>query len=98
MGIVIYFVSESRQTTSTLRKSKKIVCKNSPEPEVNDNSSDRRTEDSADESESVPETLGDKIQAIINSAERQTQSETNNVISSINVEDEENNPEVSREM
>ena len=96
MGIVIYFVSESRQTTSTLRKSKKIVCKNSPEPEVNDNSCDRRTEDSADESESVPETLGDKIQAI-NSAERQTQSETNNVISSINVEDEENNPEVSRE-
>ena len=96
MGIVIYFVSESRQTTSTLRKSKKIVCKNSPEPEVNDNSCDR-TEDSADKSESVPETLGDKIQAI-NSAERQTQSETNNVISSINVEDEENNPEVSREM
>ena len=96
MGIVIYFVSESRQTTSTLRKSKKIVGKNSPEPEVNDNSCDR-TEDSADKSESVPETLGDKIQAI-NSAERQTQSETNNVISSINVEDEENNPEVSREM
>ena len=98
MGIVIYFVSESRQTTSTLRKSKKIVYKNSPEPEVNDNSCDRRTEDSADKSERVPETLGDKIQAIINSAERQTQSETNNVISSINVEDEENNPEVSREM
>ena len=97
MGIVIYFVSESRQTTSTLRKSKKIVYKNSPEPEVNDNSCDRRTEDSADESESVPEPLGNKIQAI-NSAERQTQSETNNVISSINVEDEENNPEVSREM
>ena len=97
MGIVIYFVSESRQTTSTLRKSKKIVCENSPEPEVNDNSCDR-TEDSADKSESVPETLGDKIQAIINSAERQTQSETNDVISSINVEDEENNPEVSREM
>ena len=96
MGIVIYFVSESRQTTSTLRKSKKIVCKNSPEPEVNDNSCDR-TKDSADKSESVPDTLGDKIQAI-NSAERQTQSETNNVISSINVEDEENNPEVSREM
>ena len=96
MGIVIYFVSESRQTTSTLRKSKKIVCKNSPEPEVNDNSCDR-TEDSADKCESVPETLDDKIQAN-NSAERQTQSETNNVISSINVEDEENNPEVSREM